>query len=348
LERQLYYLLSNLDLERYPSAVVVWSYREDDFYVQRIKSLGAAVYEFNPTWSRLEKFTRFTRIVRKLQPEVVHSYSIHTNVAAWWAARCCRTVGVGSYRSEGASNKEGGGHLLGALSMRLPRSIIANSRAAVHNAGRLGWTRPRTLVMVRNGIDLSLFNAAVPLPHIPTMICIGTLKLEKRWDMVLRAAAKLQRSGIEFRIRLVGEGRDRSALTELADQLGLGQQTEFLGQRMDVPELLSQSSVLVHASDREGCPNVVMEAMAASRAVVATNAGDVAELVEDGVSGYVIPRGDESKLVERLHAVLKNPELCASMGKSGRQRAEREFRLDRLIAETLEAYRTSGWRDSQG
>jgi len=98
--------------------------------------------------------------------------------------------------------------------------------------------------------------------------------------------------------------------------------------------------------ENEGCLDVVMEAMACGRAVVATDAGDVPYLVEDGKAGFVVRRGDDMTLAARMATLITNLDLCQQMGEAGRARAEREFGLDRLVAETLAAYRAAGWKDA--
>lgn len=85
--------------------------------------------------------------------------------------------------------------------------------------------------------------------------------------------------------------------------------------------------------------------MAAGRAVVATDAGDVPSIVDDR-TGFVVRRGDDARLIERLATLITNRELCRQMGEAARAKAEREFGLDRLVSETLAAYRAAGWRDS--
>jgi glycosyltransferase involved in cell wall biosynthesis len=87
-----------------------------------------------------------------------------------------------------------------------------------------------------------------------------------------------------------------------------------------------------------------MEAMACGRPVVATDVGDVPLLVQDGKTGFVVRRGDETMLVERLANLILKRDLCRQMGEAGRAKAESEFGLERLLGETLAAYLAAGWK----
>jgi D-inositol-3-phosphate glycosyltransferase len=89
-----------------------------------------------------------------------------------------------------------------------------------------------------------------------------------------------------------------------------------------------------------------MEAMACGRAVVATGVGDTPFIVEHQKTGFVIPCGDDAALVERMARLITDRELCRHMGEASRLKAECEFGLERLVAETLAAYRAAGWKDS--
>jgi glycosyltransferase involved in cell wall biosynthesis len=120
---------------------------------------------------------------------------------------------------------------------------------------------------------------------------------------------------------------------------------QFLGVRQDIPELLAESSFLIHTAEEEGCPNVIMEAMACGRAVVAMDAGDIPYLVEDGKTGFVVGRGDVTTFAERVSRLLSDHDLCNRMGLAARLKAENEFRLERLLSETLDVYRAIGWSD---
>jgi glycosyltransferase involved in cell wall biosynthesis len=166
----------------------------------------------------------------------------------------------------------------------------------------------------------------------------------KRWDRLLAAAVELKKRQFDFSVRIVGDGPLRQALEGRTRSLKVDDCVHFVGQSDDIPALLAGSSILVHTSDVEGCPNVVMEAMASGRPVVATDAGDAPFLVEDGKTGFVVRRGDAKALVESLAALIRDPALRQQMGDAGRAKAAREFSLDRLVSETLSAYEAVGWR----
>ena len=146
-------------------------------------------------------------------------------------------------------------------------------------------------------------------------------------------------------LQIAGEGPLRKTLEQKTSDLGVTDRVEFIGHAHEMPKLLADASFLVHTSDIEGCPNVVMEAMACGRAVVATDVGDVPYLVENGRTGYVVRCGDHEALVGRLTELITNPGLCRTMGEAGRAKAEREFGLRRLVSETFAVYQSLGWKD---
>jgi glycosyltransferase involved in cell wall biosynthesis len=156
---------------------------------------------------------------------------------------------------------------------------------------------------------------------------------------------EVRHKGAECRVRIAGDGPERTRLERQAQELGVSKCVEFIGATLDVPGLLEKSRFLVHTSDTEGCPNAVIEAMACSRPVVAMDAGDIPFLVEHGTSGFVVSRGDETTFAERVFQLLSDDGLCHRMGLAARARAEQEFGLRSLVNETLNAYKGAGWKD---
>ncbi len=350
LERQLWYLLRAMDRDRYKPAVAVWNYREEDVHVGPIRALGVPIHALPAGAGRVAKLGALSRLARRLKPEVIHSYTFYTNFAAYWAARSAGAVGVGSVRGELNWGIRDAGPVIGRLSARWPAHQVCNAACAATALRELrGPFLPRQLSIVRNGLDLDAYPAA-PLPAraIPRILGVGYLLPVKRWDLLLGAARQLKQAGIRFEMRIAGGGPLRSALEQQARDLGVNDCVEFLGDRSDVARLLADSTVVVHTSDSEGCPNAVMEAMASGRAVVATDAGDIPLLIENGVSGFVVPRGDTDAIAERLSALIGDPGLCARMGEAARAAAVRAFGLQRLVTESLAAYRSAGWRPAAG
>src|SRR5262245_3735762 len=129
-ERQLFYLLHAMDRERYRPAVAVWSYHESDTYVPQIRNLGVPLYLFPRTVSGSAKLAKFRRLVGSLVPEIVHSYSFHTNFAAWSATLGLETIPIGSIRNNFLIERRDSGRILGPLSARWPGAQICNSFAA--------------------------------------------------------------------------------------------------------------------------------------------------------------------------------------------------------------------------
>jgi glycosyltransferase involved in cell wall biosynthesis len=348
LERQLYYLLQTMDRERYRPMVAVWNYCETDAYVHRIQALGVPLHYFLNRPSRARKLRAFRRLVRELKAEVVHSYSFHTNFAAWWATLGTKTIAIGAVRSDFIQEMKDAGPILGRLSARWPRSQIFNNFVAAKNArGSQSLFVPGQLFVVRNGLDLQLFRM-LPLSIVgrACIVGIGSLLPVKRWDRLLESVLVLKQSGFDCLVQIAGDGPLRGSLEQQVQELGLTGYVEFLGHVADVPGLLSKATLLVHPSDTEGCPNVVIEAMACGRAVVATDVGDVPHLVDDGKTGYVVSHGHDAMLVEAIAKLITDRDLCRRMGEAGRAKAEKEFGLDRLVSETLTAYRAAGWKDA--
>lgn len=347
LERQLYLLLRTMDRLRYRPAVVVWNFSEEDVYVSRIRELAVPLYSFSQIRPPIAKLFALRQLVKQTRPQVVHSYSFYTNVAAWSGTIGTRAIAIGAVRSDFEWAKNGNGPVLGKLSACRPENQIFNSFASATQAQTSRSVfAPRRCFVVPNGIDLEQFAAkAAPSPGKIRILGVGSLLPVKRWDRLLVAASEVKRGGADFIVKIAGDGPLRHRLQDQAQELEVADRVEFLGHRKDIASLLEESSFLIHPSESEGCPNVVMEAMACGRPVIATDVGDVRRLIDEGKTGFVVRSGDDAILAQRMITLLNNSELRRCMGEAGQAKAKREFGLDCLVRETLAVYRAAGWRD---
>jgi glycosyltransferase involved in cell wall biosynthesis len=157
---------------------------------------------------------------------------------------------------------------------------------------------------------------------------------------VLEALGRLQGS-YQFSVVVCGEGKELSSLVKLAAQLGIGRRVKFVGRvpRAEIPKYFGAADLFVHGSLIEASGNALLEAMAAGLPVVCTDAGGPAEYVADGIAGFVVPVARPDKMAEKIRLLLDDPELRRVIGAQARQRAEIEFGYDRMIRQTIDAYR---------
>ncbi|PHP27776.1 glycosyltransferase family 4 protein [Limimaricola cinnabarinus] len=175
------------------------------------------------------------------------------------------------------------------------------------------------LHVVHCGVAPELY-ADTPAPPDDRLLFVGRLSAVKGVPVLLRALARARETRPALTLDLVGDGEDRAALERLAADLGLGDAVRFHGYlgQAEVARMLRETGALVLPSFAEGVPVVLMEAMAAARPVIATRVGGVAELVEHGVSGLLVPPGAEAPLAEAMLALAGDPTRRAAMGAEGR------------------------------
>ena len=198
-----------------------------------------------------------------------------------------------------------------------------------------GWGVARARVaVIYNAPDLApARDTLLPQFDGSTIVTIGRLIPLKRIDAIMRAIASSPRT----RLVIAGDGPSRDGLQRAAADLGLQSRATFLGavSREAVAGLLQRSDLLVLNSTHEGLPHVVLEAFAAGTPVLATRVGGMPEVVEHGVSGWLIPSGDEAELGRAIHLLLEDPALRERLREGGRRRLTQRFRWDTLVEETL-------------
>jgi len=147
-------------------------------------------------------------------------------------------------------------------------------------------------------------------------------------------------------VQIAGDGPARGELETLALKLGIADTVVFLGYQTDVSALIAKARLVVHTSDAEGLPNVLMEALAGGRPVVATDAGDTGMLISNGRTGFVVRCDDEETMLARVVDIMTNDDLARRMGEAAREYIRREFGMSRLLQQVFDAYSSAGWNRS--
>jgi glycosyltransferase involved in cell wall biosynthesis len=193
------------------------------------------------------------------------------------------------------------------------------------------------LVTIHNGMpDIGPELRADPGRSPVRLAMVARFEPQKDHTTLLYALAGLTHEA--WSLDLIGDGPLQPKARELSQRLGLGDRVRFWGQRSDVDVRLAEAQVALLITNWEGFPRSILEAMRAGLPVVASAVGGVPESVRDGETGFTVDRGDVPGLQERLTQLLSNAELRTRLGRSGRQRYEDHFTLDRTIERTLAVY----------
>jgi L-malate glycosyltransferase len=295
---------------------------------------------------------RFARCLRRDGVDVLHTFNFYPNVfalPATWLTR--RPVVIASIRlTDGVLTPAQ--RRVQKLSCRLADCIAANAEAVRQWLIADGYD-PEKIVVIRNGVDLARFTAVRRdsglhrelglSPRVPLIATLSRLVPSKGLEVFLEAATLVSPRHPDARFLVVGEqlGTEPSYRPELerrAAALGIGGQVVFMGHRADTPEILSDVAVSVLASFSEGLSNVLLESMAAGAPVVATMVGGNPEVVEAGITGFLVPPRDAGALARAICTLLENRELAARFGAAGRRRVAASFSVEHLVRETEQLY----------
>jgi glycosyltransferase involved in cell wall biosynthesis len=166
---------------------------------------------------------------------------------------------------------------------------------------------------------------------------VGRLHPEKGQELLIRAMAQLRSEGVAARLVLIGDGQDRERLAELAARGGVGDSVRFLGWRDDVLDWMSAADAVVQPTLNEAFSQVMLESMALGRALVMSDVGGVADLVEDGVSGLIVPIGDVSRLAAAIRE-LERPGTTDRLGESAARVARERLDVHRIAPQFEDLY----------
>jgi glycosyltransferase involved in cell wall biosynthesis len=314
------------------------------------------LYSYNSWIQRLKLAT----YLKRNRIHIVHTYDFSTNLfaipAAWLAGV---PVIVASIRNTA-------GYLTPAQSQvqrlmcRLADRIVVNAEAIRQGLIAEGYD-PETVTVIRNGIDLSRFarngsdgrlrhELDLP-PHAPLVAVLARLHPMKGIEDFLEAARIVSRGFPEARFLVVGsrsipqdgdvreDVAHKKELENYAVRLGLKERVVFTGFRLDVPEILSEVAVSVLSSvTSEGLSNSLLESMAMGVPAVATTVGGSPEVVQDGVTGLLVPPRDPAALARAICLLLENRAMAFRLGQAGKQRVTEHFSLEKMVRETERLY----------
>jgi glycosyltransferase involved in cell wall biosynthesis len=297
-----------------------------------IETLGWPVAALGvPTGLRPSLIAKLAWLFRRGRPEVVHTHdqrALFYAGPATWLARVPMVVHTRHGRDIHATPRQTA--ILRRLSSLVDRFVcVSREVCELSQQQGISGSRVRTIL---NGIDLGRFGFAGPNSAGP-VVTVARLSPEKDVANLIRATAVAANVVPDLRVEVAGDGPCLDDLKRLAAELGIVGRVTFLGEVGDVRALLARARMLVLPSRSEGIPLTVLEAMACGLPVVATRVGGLPEVVEQEVTGLLVPPADPSALSDAIVAIWNDRETGDQMGRAARQRAIQRFDVHRMVAQ---------------
>ncbi len=289
----------------------------------------------------VKTINRLVQLIKSKKIQIIHSNGSRATIFGGIAARLTKTPLIWHVRIVNSDK------LLDRLLARLASKIIVISKAV---SRRFNWLKNKEdkIVLVYNGIDLERFKPNVGIRKVrgeislssetPLVVTVGRLDWYKGHKYLLEAAEKIVQTLPDARFLIVGDGGYRKRLENQVKQLNLDENVIFTGNRKDIPEILAGIDLFVLSSVSEGFGRAVAEAMACAKTVVATKAGGLSEVVEDGITGRLVSPKNSTALAEAIIELLKDKKKAENMGIAGRKRVEKLFSIERNVKSIEELY----------
>jgi glycosyltransferase involved in cell wall biosynthesis len=366
--RKVFYLVDSLNVggtetqavelaRRIPMAgydVTLGCLRAQGPLLARLQGTAVVVREFHPrggidTAAGIYQLLRLSWFLMREKFDIVHTHDLWSNLLGVPAARLAGVPAIVSSRRDLAHVEwyQGKRRVWLRRIQNLSGAVLANATpirdALIAEDGFV----PEKLRVIHNGVDIEKFHTGGDsrdhlFPEVgdgKLIVLVGNMHSDvKGHPWLIASAPTVVREFPSTRFVLVGDGEQRARFVQQVAGLGLEQNFLFLGRRADIPEILACCDIAVLPSRAEGLPNAVLEYMAAGLPTIVSRVGGNAELIEDGVTGLLVPPEDSAALSAGLLKLLRDPGLARQMAQSGHEFTIRNFSFERLVREVDALY----------
>ncbi len=340
-QEHVYNLVSRMDHERYEVSVVSLS---PGSAVRKLERLGIPVSVIDEPDDAIATGILAAHLI-DVRADVVHNHMYRAEIVGTKAVIALGEAGhrrpwvistVHSSRVRSCEDQEELQRLTSSIdhlivvSNAIDRKVVAEGRTAA----------PRSLIY--NGIDLVRYDHQEPCctlrdeygmePTSPIVGVVGRLELEKGHPTLLEAWPHVLEACPSAYLLIVGEGSRHEALRDIARAQGIERHVVFTGRRDDIPAVTAAFDVAVLPSYREAQGLTILEAMALSRPVVASNVGGIPEMIEDGVTGLLVPPQDPPALAAAIVRLLNDHQLADVLGRAGHDLVHDRFCVELMVS----------------
>ncbi len=338
-ETVLAYIASNLDPTRYRSLVCVL---EEGWLTDHLRTLGIpyVVIENRRSYDPVFLY-ELVKLIRREKISLMHSHEFMMTVYGSVASKLTGVPLIGTVHGKVYYPDKRRRILAFRFAVSLCAKMIAVSDDLHRYLVDTLNFNPHKVMTLHNGIDLERFIAGSSRDELRRQFSIpsdalvagtaGSLFKVKGLEYLLEAARELNNHYPNFLLFIAGEGDQKEALEEKAKELNIGDTVRFLGFYDNIPNLLDAIDVYVCSSLSEGLSLSILEAMAMSKPVVATDVGGNREIIMPDDSGYLVPPCDQSSLAGKISELFDSSDVRERFGRRGREIVEERFSLEKMV-----------------
>lgn len=276
---------------------------------------------------------------RRWQPDIVYTLLFYGNLVGRFAARLAGVPGIVSSIRAKNVYKRSLHFWLDRLTIAWADVVISNSRSAIPFAIEHEGVRPEQVVYIPNAVapspirhEREQFRRTIEIaPDTCVIGSIGRLVPQKGYRCLLQAFHQFHRQMPNSVLIIIGQGPLSAELRAEAENLGIDASVRLLGERVDIPELLSCLDIYVQASLFEGMPNALMEAMSAGKPVIATAVDGNRELIDHGRTGWLVEPENPEMLARALLYAVRHPEEAQRLGQAAGRTLTTEFSVAKMV-----------------
>src|SRR5689334_14085358 len=314
-----------------------------EFY-ERARSRGLSVRMVHckgrADWRAVRQIEEY---LREDSIDLIHTHGYKADLYGYLAAwRCHKPVVATCHNWVGGTAALGIYNHLDRMALKKFNALAAVSDTVAQRLLAFGVPAEK-IKTIANGIDVPAFERAEPLPLLKsensTVVgIVARLDLQKGFEYLLQAARELCKTFPGLKILVVGEGPDRDAIEDLIQQYGLQSNVVLAGQQSNMPGVYAAMDIFVLPSLNEGLPMTVLEAMAASKPVIATRVGAIPSVIKDGENGLLVDPKNSEGLRKAIASLLSDPERRRRMGDQAHALVNRSYTSEAMALKYREMY----------
>ncbi|QDV18620.1 Putative glycosyltransferase EpsF [Gimesia panareensis] len=303
-----------------------------------IQKLGCPVIQFPLTApGKLGRIRQLQEFFKEKNYDLLHTHNAYPHFYGTLAGRLAGIPAIVQTRHGRRFGNTFNERLQFALASRLADRVIPVSDDTGNRCREVGWLSQSKVTRIWNGIDVDRFAFSGPAAQMRA-ITVSRLSPEKDLATLLKAVRLVKETIPEFELMIVGDGPERKKLEQITAALHLESRVRFLGERNDVPDLLTQAGFYVSSSLTEGISLTLLEAMSVGLPIVATSVGGNPEIVQQPDTGLLVPSANAALLSDAICEMCSQPDKWLAMGQAARERVEQHFNVRSMIKDYEDLY----------